>query len=222
MTSDTPKIQVIIVDDHRLFRLGLIAVLKSDHPDICVAGEADSGETLFSLPALATADLVLLDINMPDIGGAEIARRLRRDYPAVKIFAISGENSAETIRAMLEAGIDGFISKQQGDYDELAEAIRSVNCGLEYYGRDISDIIRGIYVAKKKTSAVTPEFTEREREIIELCRDGLICKEIAVRLNISTTTVTTHKVRIFQKLGINNTMEMVQYAMKNGIIRVSG
>ena len=220
MTSDTPKIQVIIVDDHRLFRLGLKSVLKTEHPDIIVVGEAESGEMLFTLPALATANLVLLDINMPDIGGAEIARRLRRDYPAVKIFAISGENSAETIRAMLEAGIDGFISKQQGDYDELAEAIRTVNGGLEYYGRDISGIITGIYVAKKKTTVVTPEFTEREREIIELCREGLMVKEIAARLNIGTTTVTTHKVRIFQKLGINNTMEMVQYAMKNGIIQI--
>jgi DNA-binding NarL/FixJ family response regulator len=213
-------IHVIVVDDHRLFRMGLKAALKSDHPDICITGEADSGAALFSLPALAAAHLVLLDVNMPDMGGAAIARRLRSEYPDVKILAISGENSAETVQTMLEEGIDGFISKQHGDTDELAEAIRTVMSGLEYFGRDISVILMGVYVAKKKTADVTPEFTDREREIIHLCRDGLIGKEIASRLGISVTTVNTHKSRIFQKLDINNTMEMVQYALKKGVIRI--
>ena len=212
-------IHVIIVDDHRLFRMALKSAIRSDHPDICVSGEADSGDKLFALPSLATADLVLLDINLPgSMGGAEVAHRLRSGYPNVKILAISGENSAETVQTMLEAGIDGFISKQQGDTDELANAIRTVTGGLEYFGRDISSIIIGVYVAKKKTATVTPEFTEREREIINLCREGLMGKEIADRLGISVTTVNTHKGRIFQKLDINNTMEMVQYAMKKGII----
>jgi DNA-binding NarL/FixJ family response regulator len=211
-------IHVIIVDDHRLFRMGLKSTIKSDHPDICVTGDADSGEALFVLPALAAADLVLLDIKLPGMGGAEVARRLRREYPNIKILAISGEDDAETIQTMLEAGIHGFISKQHGDPDELADAIRAVMSGLEYFGRDISKIIIDVYVAKKKTTTVTPEFTDREREIINLCREGLIGKEIAERLGISITTVNTHKGRIFQKLGINNTMEMVQYAMKKGII----
>jgi len=121
---------------------------------------------------------------------------------------------------MLEAGIDGFISKQRGDVNELARAIRTVYSGLEYFGRDISSIIFDVYVAKKKSSAVTSEFTAREREIILLCREGLMCKEIANRLGISINTVNNHKKNIFQKLGINNTMEMVQYALKKGIIRV--
>jgi DNA-binding NarL/FixJ family response regulator len=220
MINDRTQIKVIVVDDHRLFRMGLISAFNADQPDICISGEADSGETLFALPALATADVVLLDVMMPGMGGAETARRLRHDYPSVKILALSGENSAETVQTMLEAGIDGFISKQQGDTGELAEAIRTVTSGLEYFGRDISSIIVGVYVAKKKTVTITPEFTERERGIIQLCREGLICKEVADRLGISVTTVNTHKVRIFQKLGINNTMEMVQYAMKHGIIRV--
>ena len=213
-------IQVVVVDDHPLFRFGLKATLKANHPDIHVAGEADCGEALFRLPELTTADIVLLDINLPDVSGVEIARRLRRDYPAVKVLAISAENTAETIKAMLETGINGFISKRQSDDNELADAIRTVMSGLEYFGRDISAIIYDIFVSKKKTTVVTPEFTEREREIILACRDGLLCKEIATRLGISTHTVNAHKNNIFQKLGINNTMEMVQYALKKGIIRV--
>ena len=213
-------IQVIVVDDHPLFRLGLKATFKDRYTDICVSGEADCGEALFRLLTTTTADIVLLDINLPDINGVEIARRLRCDYPALKILAISAENTAETVKAMLEAGIDGFISKRQSDAHELAEAIRTIMSGLEYFGRDISAIIYDIFVSKKKTTVVTPEFTEREKEIILACRDGLLCKEIAARLGISTHTVNAHKNNIFQKLGINNTMEMVQYALRKGIIRI--
>ena len=213
-------IKIIIVDDHNLFRMMLKSTLASLCPDIRVVGEASCGKELFQILPKTSADVVLLDINLPDAWGAEIARILRRDYPDLKILAISAENTAETIQAMLNAGIDGFISKQRGDIDELARAIRAVRFGLEYFGRDISTIIFDVYVAKKKTSVVSSEFTEREREIIYLCRDGLLCKEIADRLNISINTVNNHKKNIFQKLGINNTMEMVQYALKNGIVRI--
>jgi len=212
--------QIIVVDDHNLFRMMLKTAIESAHPDIRVAGEAASGEELFRLLPHTQADLVILDVNLPDIWGVEVARRLRREYPALKIIAVSGENTAETIRAMIDAGIDGFISKQHSGINELAEAIESVMGGVEYFGRDISAILFDVYVAKKKTSVVTAEFTEREREIILLCRDGLLCKEIANRLNISVYTVNSHKRNIFEKLGINNTVEMVQYALKKGIIRI--
>ncbi|MCL2738957.1 MAG: response regulator transcription factor [Bacteroidales bacterium] len=218
MKTDT--IQVIVVDDHRLFRLGLKASFQNGHPDITIAGEADCGKALFALLASTSANLVLLDINLPDMGGADIARQLRRDYPNMKVLAISGENSAEAVTSMLEAGIDGFISKQNGDFDELAEAIRAVMSGLEYFGRDIAWVMYDVYKTKTRTTAVSIELSKREREVIELCRDGLLCKEIAARLGISPNTVNTHKERIFQKIGINNTLEMVQYALKNGIIRV--
>jgi DNA-binding CsgD family transcriptional regulator len=91
---------------------------------------------------------------------------------------------------------------------------------LEYFGRDISSIIFEVYVSKKKSTVVTEEFTDREREIILLCRDGLLCKEVADRLGIAINTVNNHKKNIFRKLGINTTLEMVQYALKNGIIRI--
>ena len=213
-------IKIIIVDDHRLFRMGLRNTFQLAYPDISVIDEAESGDALFELPALDKADLALLDINLPGMSGAKIARRLRRDYPAMKILAISAENSKDTVQDMLDAGIDGFISKQRGDADELADAIRSVMSGEEYFGRDIAPIIYDIYVSKKKTTVITHEFTDREKEVIQLCRDGLMCKEIADRMEISINTVNTHKKNIFLKLGINNTMEMVRYALKHGIIRV--
>jgi DNA-binding NarL/FixJ family response regulator len=221
MTGNDKIIRVIVVDDHTLFRVGIRTAFEYGYPDICVTGEAESGDDLFAMLPTTPVDVVLLDVKLPGgIGGAEIAARLRRDYPDVKILAVSAENTSETIQAMIEAGIDGFISKQRSDGDELAAAIRAVMSGLEYFGRDISTIIFGVYVSKKKTAEPTHEFTEREKEIILACRDGLMGKEIADRLGISPYTVNVHKRNIFQKLGINNTMEMVQYALKKGIIRI--
>jgi len=213
-------IKVIVVDDHPLFRMGIKATFKEEYPDIVITGEADCGEKLFQLLGYSVPDIILLDINLPDMNGVEIAYRLKKEYPELKILAVSAENTSETVKAMIDAGIHGFISKRKGDTTELAEAIRSVMLGLEYFGRDISAIIYDIFIAKKKTNVVPNEFTDREREIILASKEGLLTKEIAAKLGISINTVNTHKKNIFQKLGINNTMEMVQYALKNGIIRI--
>ena len=219
LNHGSSMIQVIVVDDHLLFRSGLKMTLQWAYPDICVTGEADCGEALFALLPATPADIVLLDVNLPDICGVEIARRLRKEYPALKILAVTADDTPETLKAMLETGIEGFISKQNNDYDMLAGAIHAVMSGLDYFGRDISNILLGVYASKKKTTAVTSEFTGREREIIIACSNGLMGKEIANHLGISINTVNTHKKNIFQKLGINNTVEMIQYALKNGIIR---
>lgn len=213
-------INAILVDDHALFRLGVKSAINSSHSDIHIIGEADSGNALFRLLETTTPDIILLDILLPDTTGVEIARRLREERPTLKILAISAENTSEVVQAMLDIGIEGFISKRQGGVDEIAEAIRTIMNGFEYFGSDISAIIYKIYVSKKRTAEVTPEFTEREKEIIQLCRDGLLGKEIAARLHISPRTVDNHKNNIFKKLGINSTLEMVQYALKNGIIRM--
>jgi len=212
-------INAILVDDHELFRLGVKTVMKSHHPDICIAGEAETGADFFALLETTTADIVLLDINLPDMSGIEIARYLKKNKPEMKILVISSENTSAAIQAMLNIGIDGFISKRMGSVNALADSIRSVMDGLEYYGKDISEVIYQIYVAKKKTIDVVPEFTKSELTIIDFCRKGLQSKEIADQLNISPRTVESHKNNIFHKLGINNTVEMLQYAMNNGIIK---
>ena len=213
-------ISIILVDDHELFRLGVKTAIESRHPDIRIAGEAESGEALFRLLETTAVDLVLLDIILPDMSGVEIARRLKKERPELKILAISSENTVTVTEALLDVGINGFISKRMGGVDMLADAIRSIMSGFEYFGKDISDIIYRIYVSKKKTAEATAEFTEQEKKIIELCRDGLQSKQIADRLCVSPRTVDNHKNNIFRKLGINSTVEMVQYALKNGIIRV--
>lgn len=213
-------INAILVDDHALFRLGVKSAIMNGHTDIRIIGEADCGAELFRLLENTVADIILLDIILPDMAGIDIARRIKKEYPKIKILAISAENTMNTVQEMMNIGIEGFISKRQGGVDEIAQAIRTIMDGFEYFGSDISAIIYKIYVSKKQRVEITPEFTDREREIIELCRNGLLSKQIADRLYISSRTVDNHKNNIFRKLGINSTMEMVQYALKNGIIQM--
>ena len=213
-------IKVIIVDDHELFRLGVRTAIQLRHPDIVITGEAGSGVEFFHVLETAAVDMVLLDIMLPDMSGIDIARRMKTEHPEVKILAVSAENSKETVQEMLHAGIEGFVSKVNTNADTLAEAIRSVDMGLDYFGKDISEIINRIYIAKKKTTHISEEFSDTEKRIIECCFEGLSGKLIADRLSISLRTVDWHKSNIFRKLGINSTLEMVQFAVKNGIIRM--
>ncbi|MDR2980472.1 MAG: response regulator transcription factor, partial [Bacteroidales bacterium] len=112
------------------------------------------------------------------------------------------------------AGINGFISKRQSNTFDLINAINSVMNNEEYFGRDITALIYDIFISKKYDIP----FTEREREIISICHKGLQSKEIAAQLNISAKTVENHKTNIFKKLGINNTVELVNWALKNELI----
>ena len=213
--------KVIIVDDHKMFRIGLKYTFQLSCPEIEVTGEAGSGEELFLVLENTPADLILLDINLPGMSGVDIVTRLHQDYPEIKILVISAENSAESVLPMISAGINGFVGKESGDVEELFKAIQTVMSGLEYYNRDISSILFSVYVSKKETTNVTDEFSEREREIILLCKEGLMCKEISDRIGLSINTINTHKKKIFKKLGINTTLEMVQYALKKGIIQIN-
>ncbi|MCL2074663.1 MAG: response regulator transcription factor [Marinilabiliaceae bacterium] len=212
------KIKIIVVDDHEMIRCGIRYAIENRHPDIIIVGEAKSGAEFFSLNSLETADLTLLDIALPDINGIKIAQQIKKQYPNMKILAFSATENENDIKEMINTGVDGFISKENATTDILTEAIRSIMHGFNYFGKDISDIISRIYVAKKKSTNVTSEFSEQEKKVIELCIEGLSAKMIADRINISTRTVDWHKSNIFRKLGINSTIEMVNYCLKNGII----
>lgn len=211
-------INTILVDDHSLFRLGVKTALSEEKDKIQLVGEANNANELFDLLKIEKTDIILLDIILPGMSGIEIAARLRIEYPEIKILVLSSENTPNTIRKLMDIGIDGFISKKQSTSGELVEAIESIMSGLEYFGKDIASIMYNVYISKKKAENALLPFTEREREIISLCKEGLLGKEVADRLCISPRTVDAHKNNIFKKLGISSTMEMVQYALKNGII----
>jgi len=183
-----------------------------------VAAEAKNGTEFFALLKTSPVDLVLLDIQLPDMTGIEIARRLKTEHPQIKILIISAETSAFNVEKLLSIGIEGFISKFSTNMDIFADAIYAIMNGFEYFGKDISTIISQIYLSKKKTAHVTSEFSEQEKHIIECCHEGLTGKQIADRLNITYKTMEWHKSNIFRKLDIHSTIELVRFTVKNRII----
>ena len=212
------KKKVIIVEDMDLARSGMRMAIEFYMPDFCVAGEAQTGEAFFPLLDSVGADVVLLDIGLKGMSGIDVARRLKKERPEIRILAVSADNTPETVEAMLGVGVEGFIGKMNNDNHTLVEAIRAVEQGFEYFGRDIAVIISRLFLAKKKNEKDVAGFSEQEKQVIELCHKGLSAKLIADRMGVTAKTVNWHKSNIFRKLGINSTLELVQFGMNKGII----
>ncbi|MBQ9470725.1 MAG: response regulator transcription factor [Bacteroidales bacterium] len=216
---NTNPITIAIVDDHQLFRMGIKQMLAARPAMFRLILEASSSqEFLGGMEGLGAAapDVVLLDLRLSnDECGVDLARWLRANVPETKVLVLSGESDAQLIGQLMVLGISGFVSKS-ASFDELALAIELVAEGGEYFGRDIARIIRDIHMARLSVSH--DDFTQRENEIITMAVDGLSSKQIADKLNISIHTVNTHKNHIFRKMGINSSIEMVNFAIRHKII----
>ena len=204
-----------ILDDHELIRVGVIGVLH-DTPHSVTISVACAEDLFAALEQGTPCDLLLLDILMPGTNGFEVAKRMRTEYPEIKIIVLSVDTKEYVITQLMQIGIDGFISKN-GPLEEVNMAIDTVNEGVPFYGRDLAVLVRDIVDAQlnKKTSAL---LTKRELEIIEACCAGLLGKEIADKFHISLRAVNSHKTHIFNKLGISSSVEMVRFALEHGII----
>ncbi len=213
------KVKVIIVDDHFLVRVGLRNTLTAPNfgLDVEIVAEAASMAEFYALlDDGVDADIVLLDIVLPDGSGLDIARRLCDEYPAIKILILSAENSDEVIEKMMSINIGGFISKGATTV-EIRRAIENIMDDVEYFGKDIARLMHSVKVSK--SALCESNFTDKELEVLRLAAQGVYAKEIADKLGISPKTVSVHKNRIFKKLGINNSVELVHYALKMGFIR---
>lgn len=206
---------IALLDDHDLIRAGIRSVLSGMPHQVTIdVGNADDffNELVNGTPC----DLVLLDVLMPGTSGIEVAQRLRAEYPDIKIIIVSVDTKEYIINQLMKIGIDGFISKN-GPLEEVREAVASVEEGVPYYGHDLAVLVRDIVDARldKRSSSL---LTKRELEIIEACCNGLMGKEIAEKFHISLRAVNSHKTNIFNKLGLNSSVEMVRFALEHGII----
>ncbi len=206
-------IRLMLVDDHPLMLLGISSMLDGK-ADIQVVGTASNGQEALAKARELNPDVMMLDIVMPGMDGVELARQMRAELPDVRLLVLSSDTSLATLEPLLGIGIDGFLPKSS-ESAVMLEAVRSVAAGYEYFGTDIARLIERISLAKKASESL---FTPRELDVIRLSAQGLQYKEIAGRLGIKYLTVVTIKNNIFRKLGINNTVELVVYALKKGLI----
>jgi DNA-binding NarL/FixJ family response regulator len=206
------NVRIMLVDDHPLMLIGISSMLEGKGIDI--VGTAGNGFDALKKAEELKPDVMMLDIVMPGMDGIELARRMRAEMPDVALLVLSSDSSLASLETLLNIGIDGFLSKTS-DASVMIDAIKSVASGYEFYGTDIARLIERISLAKKASDNL---FTPRELDVIRLSCMGLQYKEIAERLGIKYLTVVTIKNNIFRKLGINNTVELVVYAIKKELI----
>ncbi len=216
------KIQVILADDHQMFRDGIKAVL-SDEPDIRILAEVSSGEELLKSINSCMPHVIITDISMSGKSGIEVTRIITSKYPCAKVLVLSMHTNEEFVMSAIKAGASGYVPKDAGR-DELLKAIRTLNAGDEYFTNDVSQTIAKSFIKESKSGSIkssqTEQLTPREQEIIKYVAEGLMNKEIAEKLCISIRTVDTHKNNILSKLNLNSTVELVKYAIKNDIIQL--
>ncbi|MDD3738285.1 MAG: response regulator transcription factor [Lentimicrobiaceae bacterium] len=219
---DTCKPNILVVDDHALFRFGLVAMIKSNYKN-AVIHETENGLSTYNfIENNPLPDLIFLDIMLPDTNGVEIAKTLKADYPDLKIIILSSEVNAKFVEELLEIDVEGYINKT-APTKTVIDAMEAVCNGEKFYGKSVSEIIYQIYLAKsgnKKSENILDTLTARELEIIELMSDGLSSKAIGEKLCISHRTVEGHKDKLMKKLNLNSIAEVVKFAIKNKIIEL--
>lgn len=209
-------ITVLVVDDHELVRAGICRML-TDTPDLEVIAEADSGEAALEAARRLQPQVVLLDVNMPGIGGVETTRRLLQINPDLRILAVSGLAEEPYPSLLLKAGAKGYITKG-APLDEMVKAIRKVMQGGKYFSADIAEQLAASYLSDQNSSPFE-QLSEREMQVAMMVVNCVGSQEIADRLFVSVKTVNTYRYRIFEKLGIDSDVKLTHMAMRYGLIK---
>ncbi|AOA59617.1 response regulator transcription factor GacA [Acinetobacter larvae] len=209
-------IKVLVVDDHELVRTGICRMLD-DQSDIHVIGQAESGEEAIALVRQHQPQVVLLDVNMPGIGGVETTRRLLQSAPETKVLAVSGLSEEPYPSLLLKAGAKGYITKG-APITEMVRAIKKVVQGGKYFSADIAEQLASSYLADTQTSPFDA-LSEREMQVAMMVVNCISAQEISDKLFVSVKTVNTYRYRIFEKLGIDSDVKLTHLAMRYGLIK---
>ena len=209
-------IKVLVVDDHELVRTGICRML-ADNPELEVIGQAESGEMAIDMARRNHPDVVLLDVNMPGIGGVETTRRLIQSVPQIKVLAVSGLAEEPYPSMLLKAGAKGYITKG-APLDEMVRAIKKVMQGGKYFSADIAEQIASSYLSEQQHSPFDL-LSEREMQVALMVVNCVSAQEIADRLFVSVKTVNTYRYRIFEKLDVDSDVKLTHLAIRYGLIK---
>ncbi|MBI4928356.1 MAG: response regulator transcription factor [Anaerolineae bacterium] len=209
-------ITVLIADDHTLFRSGLRALLNL-FPDIQVVGESSTGEETVHKTMEQQPDIVLMDIQMPDVNGIEATRQITSKSPHTRVIIVTMFEDDSSVFSAMRAGARGYILKDAGE-EEVLRAIRGVASGEAIFGPAIARRLVDFFSKpQREPSLVFPELTEREREILDLIARGETNAGIVQRLVLSPNTVRNHISNIFSKLLVTDRAEAIQRAREAGL-----
>ncbi|MFQ6604920.1 MAG: response regulator [Fidelibacterota bacterium] len=210
------KTTLLIVDDHRLFREGLKSLLQNSH--IHIAGEAKDAKSALEAIRNLQPDLVLMDISLPGISGIECCRQITNQFPSAKVIILTMHKSEEFLAESFKAGASGFLLKNAAA-QELFTAIESIHGGKKYISADMtSTVINRLTSSEDRGITDQPALTNKETEIVRLIAQGMENQDIAHALHISVSTTKTHRANIMRKLSIHKSIDLVKYALRNGLI----
>ena len=216
--SDKKKIKLFFVDDHQMLIDGMKALLKNEG-EFEVCGEANSSERALELLQKSIPDILISDINMPGMSGIELARKVKEQFPSVKILALSMYGEKSMISEMLDAGVSGYILKNTGR-EELVNALMKISEGGLFFSDEVSaEMMKAMSErAQKKEEKEEVTLTLREKEILKLIAKEYSNAQIADTLFISERTVETHRKNIFRKTNTKTVVGLIKYAFENKLI----
>ncbi len=212
--------RVLIVDDHEIF-LDSLSLLMTTFPGVEVVDNCKNAKEAIHFIQNNDIDLVITDYKMPQMSGIELTIFLRQHHPEVKVLMLSVSEEADMIREAFQAGVWGYMMKRTGK-TELQKAIQTIASGQKYFSESVVfELMRLGLTANIPKEEIPNEFsqlTEREIDIIRLIADEMSSNEIAEKLFIAPKTVETHRHNIIKKLNVKNTVGIVKYAIKNGLV----
>ncbi len=214
----TNKTSIYIVDDHRILRDGLRALLET-RPDFRVVGEADDGRAAVDGVLKKKPDLVLMDITMPGLNGIDAAQLIHDQAPETKIIILSVHSDAEHIYRAFQAGAQGYLLKESAGNDVI-DAVRDVMAGKQYLSSKITRAEVEDYTRLRQTRSPLEMLSLREKEVLLSTVQGATSAEIAIHLGLSPKTVETYRSRIMTKLSVDDITGLVRFAIKHGLISV--
>jgi two-component system response regulator NreC len=211
------SIRIIVADDHQIVRQGLRTLLEKE-PDMQVVAEAEDGRRTLNLARELIPQVIVMDVEMPDLNGIEATMQILAELPQIKVIALSMYSDRRFVTNMLKAGACGYLLKDCA-FEELVQAIRLSMSNRIYLSPGIADVVVKDYV--NHTPAPTPSvfsvLTPREREVLQLLSEGKRTTQIAELLHISIKTVETHRMQIMHKLGMRSVAELTKYAIREGL-----
>jgi DNA-binding NarL/FixJ family response regulator len=212
------KINIAIVDDHSLFLEGLSSILK-DVDNFKIIITASSAKELLNQPNLATIDVLISDISMPEMDGIALSQIIKKQFPTIKILIVSMHEEIQIIKALIKMKIDGYLFKN-ADKELLVSAITSVAQGNLFFSEAIKNklIFTNEEEDESSTKSILPKLSSREKEILELIAKGLTINQIADTLFISHHTVVSHKQKLFYKFNVDKITSLVKKALDLEII----
>jgi DNA-binding NarL/FixJ family response regulator len=208
-------IRVLIADDHALMRAGLRGLLEQER-DITIVGEASDGRELLAMLPGASVDVVLLDIGMPGPGALEILRQIGDLRSDVRVLIVSMYPEDDVAVRAIEAGAAGYLTKTQSP-DELVHAVKRIYAGRKYVSDELSDRLASALQSRARNGD-RRRLSPREHQILTLLGNGRTPKEIAALLSVSPKTVSTHRSRMLQKLGLRTNADLVRYVIENRLV----